>query len=150
MGMAGVQAETDVIEPGRLTDCLPQPGDGINPPGHGVGATGGVLDQQWAVHTQPVDRLEPVLEAHCRVIFGRDMPAVHDQAPRADLGRCAQVLLQQFAAGDANAVVRRRHVHHVGGVHIDADASLLGGVLQPGRTPWVEHLWALPALQLTQ
>ncbi len=112
---------------------------------------GGVLDEhrhgEAAVGGLPLEQLAPVVEARRRVVLAGDVPAVHDHPGRSDVGRCPGVLAEQLAAGDADAVVGRGHVEHVGGVHEDHQvgrAQLVGVGAGLGRRPALrvgeEHL----------
>ena len=122
-GVTGVQAEADV----ELTDGVPQPGERIEPARHGVVPTRGVLHQDPGAETTlgslPLEHLAPVRHALGRVLALGDVPAVHDQAPRPDRRRPGRVLGQRLARRDADAVVQRGHVEHVGRMHVDLEAT---------------------------
>src|SRR5690606_10168522 len=59
-------------------------------------------------------------------------------------------LLEQFARGDTNAVVRGRDVHDVRCVDVEPDPGLLGGGAQTGGTTRVVHHRALPVLRVAE
>ena len=128
--VAGVEAEADGVAALGAADRLPEPLDRLEPPGHRVVAAGGVLDEQRHRHVEPVDALAPVVEPHRGVLVLAQVAAVHDDALGADLGRGGEVLLEQLAARDADAVVGRRDVDRVGRVHVEVGAGRLGGLPQ--------------------
>ena len=113
-GVTGVQAETGA----ELADLVPQPGQHVELPGHGAVAARGVLDQYR--HTEPAlgglafEQLAPVGQPVAGVLLLAHVPAVHDQAARADLARHTRVGDDLLARGNADAVVQRGDVEHVG------------------------------------
>ena len=62
VGVAGVEAEPDLLEPLGGRDRVPHPGDPVEVAGHRVVAAGGVLDQQRQLEVGRLDRLAPVVE----------------------------------------------------------------------------------------
>src|SRR5579875_5260 len=147
-GVTGVQAESDVVvqAPGY---GLPEPGQGVQPSGHRPVAAGRVLDQHRHRPLDPLDRLAPVLVAGGRIDPGVHVAAVHDQALGPDGGGRRQMLAEQFAAGDADPVVRGGHVDPVRGVHEHLDARLGERVLHRGRVAAREYR-RLPVLRVTK
>jgi len=114
MGVAGVQAEAEA----EVADLLPQPRQRVQPPGHGVVATRGVLQQQRQRRLVLLQRLAPAQEALLGVVVGGDVAAVDDHRHRPEgLGRLAGVR-QDLARGNADAVVPRGQVDGVGRVHV--------------------------------
>ena len=71
VGVAGVQAEADLV----VADRVPEPGQRVEPPGAGVVAAGGVLDQDRHAEAAGVGRvregLAPVVEADGQVVARR-------------------------------------------------------------------------------
>ena len=115
-GVAGVQAEPDA----HVADAVPQPGDGVEVPGHCVVAARGVLQVDRDVGLQGVERLHPALETGLHVVVV-GVPTVHDHRRGADLaGRVAGVL-QDLARRDSHPVVGRGHVDQIRGVHVQRD-----------------------------
>src|SRR6266480_4780543 len=130
VGVAGVQAETDLARPGpiaggQIPDGIPEALQRGQAPGHRMVAASGVLDQQGYRPLYPLDRLAPVGVALAFVDAAGDMAAVHDQALRADRGRGSELLAQQLAAGDTDPVVRAGHVDAVRRVDEDLKARFV-------------------------
>jgi hypothetical protein len=71
------------------------------------------------------ERLAPVVDADRRIVLGQHVTAVHDHAHRPDGAGRLRVRAQQLAAGDPDAVVRRRHVQYVG--RVDDDHHVAAG-----------------------
>ena len=67
-----------------------------------------------------------------------------------DLGGRVQVLLEELAGRDADAVVGGRDVHDVGRVDVEADARGLGVGPQLGRPAVVPDLRTLVALRVAE
>ena len=86
-GVAGVQAEPDA----ELADRVPEPGQRVELAGHRVVAARGVLDEhrhrEAALALLALDELAPVVHPGRGVLARGDVPAVHHQPDRADLGR---------------------------------------------------------------
>src|SRR5690606_38288970 len=150
VGVARVEAEADGVPALGPADRLPQPVQCLQPPRHGVVAARSVLDEQRDGHVQPVDALAPVVEALGGVLVGPEVSAVHDDTPRADLGRGGDVLLQQLASRDPDPVVGRRDVDRVGSVHIQRHSGRLGGGFQAGRPPGILNDRPLVALRVAE
>ena len=81
--------------------------------GHRAVAARGVLDQHRQRPLDPLHRLAPAVVALARVGPGGHVPAVHDQALRADRRRGFSCWLEDLPAGDPDPVVRRGDVDHV-------------------------------------
>ena len=129
VGVTGVEAEPDA----ELAHRVPQPGQPVEAPGHGVVAAGGVLDEQLdrepvTVLGRPGEGLAPVVDPDGRIVAGVDVSAVHDQGLRPDIGGRRRVLAEQLAAGDADAVVGRRDVEDVRRVDVDGEVGAADGV----------------------
>ena len=150
VGVAGVEAEPDGVAALGPADRLPEPLDRLEPAGHGVVATRGVLDEQRHRHLEAVDALAPVVEADRGVLVLAEVAAVHDDALRADLGRRVQVLLEQLAAGDPDPVVRRRDVDRVGRVHVEVDAGILRRLVEGRGAAGELHDRPLVALRVAE
>ena len=150
VGVAGVEAEADVLRALGGGDGLPDTGDPVEVARHRVVAAGRVLDQERDLDVGRLDRLAPVVEALGRVVVLVDVTAVDDQPLRADLGRGVHVLLEELAARDADPVVRRGHVDDVGRVDIEIDAGLLGAGLESGCALGVGHHRALVGLRVAE
>ena len=69
--------------------------------------------------------------------FFKHMPAVNDDASRTDLGCRVQILLQELAARDADAVIAGRHIQHVRRMDVKRDASICGCRLERSRSAGV-------------
>ena len=111
---------------------------------------GGVLNEDRHLGVQAVHRLVPVREAIGRIGILDHMPAVDHHPEGSDLGGCIDVLLQQLAARNADAVVGAGHVDHEGGVHHQRQVRLLRGLAQR-RCPAGElHHRALPTSWIAQ
>jgi len=121
--VAGVQHEPGT----ELPHGVPQPGHRAQLAGHGVVATGGVLDQhrdaEPAVAGLPGERRAPVVDTGGRVVRGQHVATVHDHAGRPDRRRGPRVLAEQRTAGDADPVVRQGDVDDVRRVHEDGDVG---------------------------
>src|SRR5690606_32259200 len=146
--VARVEAEADRLIALGLLHRLPEALDPLQPPGHRVGSPGRVLDQHRDRHLGAFDALAPVVESDLRVVTGEDVPAVHDDPGRSDLSRRGDLLLEQFAARNADPVVRRRHVEDVRRVDIQGDTRRLGGRLQPFGAARVVDDGLLPPLRV--
>jgi hypothetical protein len=109
-----------------------------------VVAAGSVLEVDRHVGLDRLDPLAPPQEPGPGLVVLGDMPAVHDDGPRPDLGGGVAGLLQDLAGGDADLVVRRRQVHEVGRVHVD------GGGRGPQGSGVGAGLGLLPALRVTE
>ena len=98
VGVAGVEAEADLVEVLGVGDGVEDALDPVEVAGHGVVAAGGVLDQQRELEVGGLDGLAPVVEADGRVVVLVDVAAVHDQPAGPDRGGGVHVLLEQLAA----------------------------------------------------
>ncbi len=124
VGVAGVQAEPDVL---RTADHVPEPGDVVQRARHGPVAASRVLDQQRNRPRDLVDRLGPVEQPVLRVVLGRDVAAVHDQALGSDRRGSLELLLDDGPARVPDPVVGARQVHRIGRMNIDVDPRLCPG-----------------------
>ena len=119
--VAGVEAEARA----ELADRVPQPGERVEPPGAGVVAAGGVLDEDRQAEATVLRRvgegLAPVVEADLQVGALVDVTTVDDQPLGPDRGRRLGVLQQQLAARDPDAVVGRGDVDPVRRVDVDVE-----------------------------
>ena len=103
---------------------LPQPGDRVELAGHGVAAARGVLDEQRqreaAVLGLAGEGLAPVVDADRGVVRRPARGRRARPSPSAPIAAAAAACCgEQLAAGDADPVVGRGHVEHVGRVDDD-------------------------------
>jgi hypothetical protein len=121
--MAGVETESRP----ELANRIPEPSEPVKTAGHRVVAARGVLDQDRqrkpAFVARPSKGLAPIVVADLRVVGCVEVTAVHDQPLRCDLHGRFGVLGQQLAARDADAVVQRGHVEHIGRMDVDRQAA---------------------------
>ena len=122
-------------DPSALEIASHTPRDLVEMARHRVVAAGGVLDQERDLEVGRLDRLAPVVEADRRVVVLVHMSAVDDQPPRPDRRGGVEVLLEQLAGRDADAVVGRRDVDDVRRVDVEADPRGLGVGPQRLRAP---------------
>ena len=150
MGVAGVEAETDLVGAVGGRDSVEDALDPVEVAGHGVVAAGGVLDQERDLQVGGLDGLAPVVEADGRVVVLVDMAAVDDQTARPDLGSGVHVLLEELARRDPDPVVGGGDVDDVGSVDVETDARGLGVGPQPGHASGVADLGASVALRVAE
>ena len=150
VGVAGVQAEADLAAAlGGRAHSVPEPGDRVKRAGHRAVAARGVLDQQRQRSLDLLHRLDPVRHPLGGIDVGGDVAAVHDQALRPDRGRRLELLVEQFSARNADAVVGRRHVDDVRRVDIDVHIGGGVGVPERGGVAAGEHR-SLPPLRVAE
>ena len=126
VGVAGVEAEPDLVGLLGAADRVPHPGDAVEVAGHRMVAAGGVLDEQRELEVGGLDGLAPVVEPLARVVVLVDVAAVDDQALGPDLGGGVDVLLEELAARDPDPVVGGGDVDDVRRVDVEVDPRLLG------------------------
>ena len=148
--MAGVEAEADPVAPIDRRERRPQPVDRLEPAGHGVPSSRGVLDEDRHRGVEPGHGLRPVLVAGPGVVLGGDVPAVDDDPERAEFGRHVDVLLEQSAARHADAVVGAGHVDDEGRVDDERQPSVGGRAPQRLRAAPVGEDGALPAPRIAE
>jgi serine/threonine-protein kinase RsbW len=146
VGMAGVKAEA---HPG-WTNGIPQPVEPVEPAGHRVLATSGVLDEHRQLVIQHLGTLAPVVDPELGIVGLEYMSTMDDQCLGADLGRSVDMLLQQRAARDANPVVRRSDIEPVGRMNVQIDAPILRRGAEGYWTALVGDYWWFPALRIAE
>ena len=149
--VAGVEAEADLVAAGGRGDGVPEPGDrprawramALSPPA--------VFSMRSGTgRSRPSIALAPVVEPLGGVLVVAQVAAVDDDALGADLGGGRQVLLEQLAAGDADAVVEARDVDRVGRVDVEVDPRSLRVGLERGRPAGVPDDRPLVALRVAE
>lgn len=120
--VARVEAEPGLLVARQAVEGVPEPGERVQPPGHGPVPTGGVLDEDRQRVLHPLQRLAPVGVADLRVVPGEDVATVDHQRLRPGGRGRPRVRVEQLARRDADAVVGRRHVDDVRRVHDEAHA----------------------------
>ena len=148
VGVTGVQAEADGVPTVGAAHRIPESGQLGHTPGHRLVPAGGVLDEDRHGGIKLVHRLAPVVEPDLLIVGGEHVPAVHHHADRADLGSGVDLLLHQLPAGNADPVVRGRHVQHVRRMHHERDPGLCRRVLERRRTTGIVELVPLPCLRV--
>ena len=150
VGVAGVEAEPDLVGALGRGDGVEDPVDALEVAGHRVVAAGGVLDEQRQLDVGGLHRLAPVVEADGRVVVLVDVAAVDDQSLGADRGRRVDVLLEELARGDPDPVVGRGDVDDVGRVDVEVDARRGRVVPQSVGASGVADLGTLVALRVAE
>ena len=133
-----------------LGDGVEDAVDPLEVPRHRVVAAGGVLDQQRELEVGRVDRLAPVVEADLGVVVAVDVTAVDDQALGAQRRGGVDVLLEQLAGRDPDAVVGGGDVDDVGRVDVEVDPGRGRVVAQPLEPAGVPDLGPGVALGVAQ